>query len=94
MKNNFETPWLCTECGYGMDCASCPDDPIASPVEDDVSICMNCGHLYIRHADKWVEPTQKDKQAIPDAIFEHVNKLKRIRAAVIKEDLAKQGSRH
>lgn len=92
--NHMELPWLCVECGYSCNAATSPINPTRPPVDDDLTICMNCGHLYIRRADKWAEPTPRDLLEIPPKVFEVIFAMRRAREAVVKDDLAKRGRPH
>lgn len=79
--------WKCTECSYSMDSATCPRDPTATPDDGDLTICLNCGHLYIRKTDTWVEPSVDDYLSLPQEIKAYIEKARRLRKEVVTKDL-------
>jgi ribosomal protein S27AE len=76
-----EPAWACPICGYAMDAAS----PVVgasqhTPKEDDVSMCMNCGQLFMRHADRWRLMTALEKAELPPgmcALLDHMETARR-----------------
>jgi hypothetical protein len=44
---------MCLRCGYVCDAHTSFHNPNAVPKPGDLSICMNCGAEYVRHADRW-----------------------------------------
>lgn len=90
MNNAFpDKKWMCLKCGYAMDHSSNAfgDTP---PVEDDLSVCMNCGSPYVRHGDAWhvMTPSEWASLDIPTRLA-----MARVQLAcklAITEDLTKK----
>lgn len=66
-----------------MDAATCVSHPGDAPGEGDLTLCIGCGHLYIRHDDRWIEPTvdeyfalgRKDKDMVEIARKQLLGKI-------------------
>jgi hypothetical protein len=98
MKTTRYKPWMCSTCGYMMDAASATRisaDGAAdvTPTEGDVSLCLNCGTLYLLQDNKWRPPTAAEKAEFPAdlkrTLFEH----EMARQSVIDTDLSRRGGR-
>ncbi|HXI58323.1 MAG TPA: hypothetical protein VN903_15030 [Polyangia bacterium] len=92
-----EPTWTCQVCGYAMDAAS----PVVgegqhTPEEDDVSMCMNCGQLHVRRAERWRLMTAVEKAALPPGMCElldHMETARRQTWSSIIKDLTQRGGR-
>jgi hypothetical protein len=84
-----ERAWMCAVCGYVMDAASPSIGAFAIPKEDDLSLCINCGLVYVRHGNAWVPMTKAERLSLDDEDRESIAELRRARSAVIREDLIK-----
>lgn len=49
----------CPNCGYKSDAATCFDDDELTPVEGDLSICLNCGDFLQYGTDLILEPMRE-----------------------------------
>jgi hypothetical protein len=49
----FFKPWMCSRCGYLMDCTDAVRGPPKPPREGDLAVCMNCGMPYYLRAGAW-----------------------------------------
>lgn len=81
-KSYDDYTWCCVECGYEMNSAICVDDVTKRARENDLTICMECTHLYVRHADKWVEPTVDEYLSFPLDVKQRLEKLRKACKAV------------
>jgi|GEM_PF-4440304 len=84
---NREKGWFCLKCGYHMNATTCTTEAGASPKEGDVTVCINCGELYIRHSKKWYLPTIDERDAMPEYLKQVVARIQAIRQQVVHEDL-------
>ena len=82
------TSWECQKCGYLMDADSCPMDDEAVPNNGDITLCLNCGELYVRRTNKWKPLTQKEFVKLPDAVKKEIIRYEAIRQIVVRENLA------
>lgn len=92
VKDFREAPWLCVLCGYVMDAAGGLTGQ-APPQEDDYSVCLNCGHVYVRHGTRWVSITAEERAAMPDENRRELEQVERARRMVVRHNLAKRGGR-
>ena len=85
MKNTIrEQSWTCVRCDFQMD--ACTDTQgNNAPCEGDLSLCLNCGYLYIRHSDKWEPATNEKFNALPSDIKKHLAKVEAARQLTYKE---------
>lgn len=88
MRHNHEKPWPCLTCGYVMDSFSATDNQEVTPQEDDMSMCMNCGEIYVRRSASWELPTVDEVMSFPEELIQMIAKMKKHRATVITRDLA------
>lgn len=86
-----ETKWSCSECGYSMDAASAPGHENAVPAAGDVSMCLNCGHLYIRRESSWDEPSVDEYLAMPADVKQTIETLRQLRKKVVTTNLKTGG---
>ena len=75
-------------CGYVMDANSSVGDKLYIPKENDISFCMNCGTLYVRHYKKWASMTEKEYIELPDDLKKKLNRYEELRKKVVDKDLA------
>lgn len=54
----------------------------AIPKEEDITLCLNCSELYIRHSDKWVIPTEDEINNLPDYLKKQVSVLRGLRKSL------------
>lgn len=88
-----EPSWMCVLCGYVMDAAGSMRGGGRPPQEDDYSLCLNCGHVYVRHDNRWVSITAEERAAMSAENRHVLEQAERGRRFVIREDLAKRGGR-
>jgi hypothetical protein len=84
-----DKPWMCFACGYTMDAASAWEGQFRAPREDDLSLCMNCGEYYVRHADQWVPMTDAERAALELEYVELLGDAERARGRAIRKDLTR-----
>ena len=84
-----ETSWMCVFCGYAMDATTGLENPDDVPTEDDFSMCLNCGHVYVRHGVRWVPITMAEREAMPEETRATIARAQAVRPTVINTDLAK-----
>lgn len=88
--NTFhDRKWMCLHCGYAMDAASNAFGTSA-PVEDDLSVCMNCGWVYTRHGGQWHATTPSEWAALDIGTKMAIAKIQLTIEHTIKEDLTKR----
>jgi len=51
MKSYRTKPCFCLACGYFVDTASNVTSNRGRPVPNDVSVCLNCGHVLVFNDD-------------------------------------------
>lgn len=88
-----ERAWMCVVCGYTMDSASLPEKPGAVPTDGDVSLCLNCGAVYVREGDKWRPMTKAEKRALEPENREKIERYERARRRMVDVDLSRRGGR-
>jgi len=88
MNTTREKSWMCISCGYVMDAATHVGDGTAVPDEDSISLCLNCGELYMHHNKKWVLMTNDEYTSLPDELKIKLYYYNQIRRNVIIKDLA------
>lgn len=88
-----EQTWLCVRCGYAMDAFDCLQHPDAMPKDGDLSLCMNCGFEYVRHADRWQPMTAAERAALEPEDRRTLEEMQFVRSRVITEDLSKRDGR-
>jgi hypothetical protein len=91
-KETRYPPWMCSTCGYMMDAASHMTKNVA-PKEDDLSVCLNCGALYVMRSGKWKAATPDERGQIPDNLKREIMRIEIARRLVIDRDLSKRGGR-
>jgi hypothetical protein len=84
-----EAAWMCLMCGYLMDSASHPTKLGAVPKEDDNSLCLNCGTVYVRHNGKWALMTRAEREALSTDQRAEIAGLESVRRVAIDKDLTK-----
>ncbi len=92
VKTTRHAPWMCSTCGYMMDAASHMTKNVA-PKEDDLSLCMNCGALYVMHSGRWRAATLAEAAHIPTNLKREIMRIELARRLVIDHDLSKRGGR-
>jgi hypothetical protein len=90
MKHHRERAWMCANCGYAMDSASAIDGSAAVPNDGDISLCLNCGVLYVRQGIGWQQMSAAERRTLPLQTRLEISQARRARAAVIHEDVSKQ----
>jgi hypothetical protein len=58
---------MCWRCGYAMNASSSISERDAEPAEGDLSLCLNCGALYMRHDDSWKPATSIELATLSDS---------------------------
>ena len=84
---------MCVSCGYAIDAASGVINSKAIPKEGDISICLNCGHIYVQTNSKWTTAPDNFIDQLPSDVRQIIEKAKRVRDQVVTTDLAKQDPR-
>ena len=87
MTEDYE--WKCCNCNYKMDSVSCVTQPEAEPAEDDLTMCLNCGHLYVRHDNKWTEITPAEYDGIDYPLKLQIEACRLARAEVVTKSLVR-----
>lgn len=85
--------WMCVSCGYMMDAASSMEDEELEPIEDDISLCLNCAHVYQLRNGKWITMTPAQRQALPQDVRIEILRLQVAQHMAIKHDLAAGNAR-
>lgn len=85
-------PWLCHKCGYLMDAAS-PMTGLAAPKENDLSLCLNCGALYVLHSERWTPITPAEREGLVPELRRELTGMEMVRQQTIDRDLSKRGGR-
>jgi len=88
-----EAAWMCVSCGYVCDAYTSFSDPKARPKTGDVSLCMNCGAEYVRHAGRWRPMTAAEREAMHPESRRQIEEMHAARSHVPMPDLAKRGGR-
>ena len=71
----------CPACNHKLDAATHPSDPRAKPVEDDITICINCAEIL--QFDLNIKP-KKLKGELSDILSPtEVNEVSQIRQMII-----------
>ena len=91
-KETRYAPWMCSTCGYMMDAASHMTKN-ATPKENDLSICMNCGAPYVMRSGKWKATTLAELRNLPPDLKREIMRIEFARRLVIDHDLSKRGGR-
>lgn len=89
MKQTDFPAWLCYTCGYLMDAASPVHGGDISPKEEDLSLCVNCGALYILRRGVWVPLPDAVRLALPIRAQKMLTHAQEIRAQVVRRDMTK-----
>ncbi len=87
-----EPPWLCLGCGYMMD-ACAPIEGTGSPDEGDLTLCLNCGALHVRHGVRWLPITPAEREAIDPEQKADLALYEAARRRVVSIDLTRRDSR-
>jgi hypothetical protein len=82
-----EPPWMCDSCGYVMDSAT-PVHGEGLPQDGSLSICANCGALYVRHGRRWLPITPEELAAIDPGLRAELTRIETIRRSTIRTPLA------
>lgn len=89
-----ERKWMCFRCGYAMDGYSRVDTGAAVVAkEGDVSVCMNCGAVFMRHGANWCPITRQEREELEPGALAVLARLLAARALAIRENLAKKDGR-
>lgn len=89
MKSNHEKPWMCWKCGYTMDSSTMVHGKgDGTPAENDLSICLNCGNLYVRHDNSWKAATSQEVDSIPIETRTAIFRALTVRQLTIKKNLS------
>jgi hypothetical protein len=89
----FFKPWMCSRCGYVMDAASALGEN-AVPAQGDVSICLNCGALYMLDDRRlWRAVTPADLAMLEPAFRREITTIQMVRSRAGIPDLATRGGR-
>lgn len=83
-----ERRWMCGLCGYLMDAATSIEGGQDVPKEEDVTLCMNCGLVHMRHGDAWRPMTRAERASLPADRISLLARTERVRAARIDTDLS------
>jgi ribosomal protein S27AE len=89
----LERAWMCSGCGYVMDAVSPLGSEPVEPDEDDISLCLNCGAVYTRHADRWMPATPAEHAEFPPDVKREIAEFQITRSRVVRENLADRGGR-
>jgi ribosomal protein S27AE len=93
MKTNHDDPWLCHSCGYMMDAHSAVGSDSATAKEDDLSICLNCGAVYVRHGKRWAAISVAELADLDPEIRRELALIQAVRDESITTDLAARDKR-
>lgn len=89
----FFKPWLCSRCGYLMDCTDTADGSPQAPEQGDVSLCMNCGAPYTLKGDAWRLMTSAELADLTPQERRELTMAEMARTRANLPDLAKLGWR-
>lgn len=90
----FDKPWLCGTCGYMMDACSDARGTDAAPQEHDITLCLNCGGVHVREAERWRPITTREfTENLSDDERKEITTAQNVRAKVIRRDLSQRGGR-
>lgn len=89
-----EPPWMCFLCGYLCDAVSPARRNVhAVPSEGSLALCLNCGHVHVRHGARWLAMTKAERDTLSDDERDELARSERTRASAPMPDLRKnQGS--
>jgi hypothetical protein len=76
-----------------MDAASPIKNPRATPRENSLSLCLNCGACYTLHANRWRPTTLAERQAMPPEMKRKILHMQIVRPLIVTTDLTKRDSR-
>jgi len=79
--------WICVRWTYSMDAADSLHDPKAVPKLGSLTMCLNCGGIYIMRK-KWKPLTAKQLERLPKRLKAEIAIVQRARQKIITEDLA------
>lgn len=93
VMGTIERAWLCASCGYMMDMYTLVDGKGVAPNEDDLTLCLNCGAVHLRHAGEWRAMTEPERAALPPNITAFIRKAEMARRSIIRGDLSRRDGR-
>lgn len=68
-------------------------NPDAVPSDGDISKCMNCGHEYVRHGDRWQPMTAAERAELEPEVLRELETLEYARIRSNLPDLTKRDGR-
>lgn len=91
---NVDKPWMCGTCGYMMNANSAADGSDITPKEHDITLCLNCGGVHVREAERWRPITTREfTENLSDDERKEITTAQNVRAKVIRRDLSQRGGR-
>lgn len=81
-------PEMCAHCGYLIDTQTGISGKRV-PVEGDMSMCLNCGHIRIMHDTRWVDLTATELAAMSVEEKAYILAIRAARRVAVSEDLSR-----